>query len=149
MLVCCVSVAGAAVLVVSFAGGVLLLVEVCDPLSWCSRGMGGVVLPTVSVTTGAFAVDACTGSVDVRTRGARGAEYDGADDAIGGVPAGAPAGNVPAIAGADGIGAPLPSGFGFVGSVKFDVVSTFVSVIGGVVPPAPLMVEVTPLAEPS
>jgi len=42
----------------------------------------------------------------------------------------------------------LPSGFGF-GMVKFVVVSTFVFVSGGVVSPGPLMVEVTPLADPS
>jgi len=42
----------------------------------------------------------------------------------------------------------LPSGFGF-GMVKFVVVSTFVFVSGGVVSPGPLMVDVTPLADPS
>jgi hypothetical protein len=43
----------------------------------------------------------------------------------------------------------LPSGFGLFGSVKFVVVSTFVFVNGGGVSPGALMVEVTPLAEPS
>src|SRR3954465_13785637 len=43
----------------------------------------------------------------------------------------------------------LPRGFGLVGSVKFVVVSTFVFVSGGVVSPGPLIVDVTPLAEPS
>jgi hypothetical protein len=43
----------------------------------------------------------------------------------------------------------LPSGFGFVGMVNAVVVSTFVSVTGGLVSPGPLMVDVTPLADPS
>lgn len=149
--VVCESVAGGASDVVVLAVLVLEDDDVVDEPSWRSRwrGMAGVVLPTVSVTIGALAVDACAGSDEVRTRGARGAEDDGVEEAIGAAEAGAPAGNVPAIVGDDGTAAPLPSGFGFVGSVKFDVVSTFVFVIGGVVPPAPSMVEVTPLADPS
>jgi hypothetical protein len=94
--------------------------------------MGGVVLPTVSVTTGAFVVRAVV----------RGREE-------GGMP-GAPAG----LDGADGIpdaieppAVSFPSGFGF--RVRFVVVSTFVFVIGAGVSPGALIVDVTPLAEPS
>jgi hypothetical protein len=43
----------------------------------------------------------------------------------------------------------LPSGFGLSGSVRFVVVWAFVSVAGAVVSPGALIVEVTPLAEPS
>jgi hypothetical protein len=43
----------------------------------------------------------------------------------------------------------LPSGLGFVGSVKFVVVSMLVSVMGAGVSPGPLIVDVTPLADPS
>jgi hypothetical protein len=43
----------------------------------------------------------------------------------------------------------FPNGFGFVGMVNAVVVSTFVSVTGGFVSPGALMVEVTPLADPS
>jgi hypothetical protein len=43
----------------------------------------------------------------------------------------------------------VPRGFGFVGIVKFVVVSAFVSVTGGGVSPGLLMVDVTPLADPS
>jgi hypothetical protein len=102
-----------------------------------SRGIGGVVLPTVSVTTGAFVTGA--GRVDVRGRDGGGAA---------GVPAGYE--GAPGIAEAiepDAVS--VPSGAGLVGSVRFVVVSTFVFVIGGVVSPGPLIVEVTPLAEPS
>jgi hypothetical protein len=132
------------VIVVSVGGGAD--VSVAD-VSVCGRGsrgcgcgarsfgIGGVVLPTVSVTTGAFATGA--GRVDVRTRG--------------GTP-GAPAG----YDGADGIADAIepaavlvPSGAGLFGSVKFVVVSTFVFVSGGVVSPGALMVDVTPLADPS
>jgi hypothetical protein len=98
-----------------------------------SRGIAGVVLPIVSVTTGAFVV-----RVDGRGRAA-------------GIP-GVPAGYDGTTGIPDAIEPPavsLPSGFGLVGSVKFVVVSTFVFVIGGVVSPGPLIVDVTPLAEPS
>jgi len=102
-----------------------------------SFGIGGVVLPIVSVTTGAFATGA--GRVDVRGREA----------GMPGVPAGYD-GGVPGIAEAiEPAAVSVPSGAGFVGSVKLVVVSTFVFVNGGVVSPGALMVEVTPLAEPS
>jgi hypothetical protein len=98
-------------------------------------GMGGVLLPTVSVTTGAVAG---TSRVDVRC----GAAAGGAPLPDGGVD-----GSEPATVGAV---VALPSGFGLFGSVKFVVVSTLVSVTnGGLVSPGPLMVEVTPLADPS
>jgi len=95
-----------------------------------SRGIDGVVLPIVSVTTGAFVT-----RVDVRGRvvvmpGVP-AGYEGIAEAI----------EPPAVS--------LPRGFGLVGSVKFVVVSTFVFVSGGVVSPGALIVDVTPLAEPS
>jgi len=99
-----------------------------------SRGMGGVVLPTVSVTTGAFVTGA--GRVDVRGR-------------VGCATPGVPTGYDGADGIADAIEPSVPSGAGFVGSVRFVVVSTFVFVIGGVVSPGALMVDVTPLAEPS
>ena len=129
--------------VVSVGGGAVLAVSVGTLVSVCSGGgavrsfgIGGVVLPIVSVTTGAFAAGA--GRVEVRGRDCGGmpgvpAGYDGAtgiDDAI-----------EPIVS--------LPSGLGFVGRVKFVVVSTFVFVSGGVVSPGPLIVDVTPLAEPS
>lgn len=102
----------------------------------CSRGarslgIAGAVLPIVSVTTGAFVV-----RVDVRGR----------DGGIPGVPAGYDGGMVDAI---EPAAVSVPRGAGFVGSVKFVVVSTFVFVSGGVVSPGPLIVDVTPLAEPS
>ncbi|MEA2239032.1 MAG: hypothetical protein QOC81_3756 [Thermoanaerobaculia bacterium] len=102
-----------------------------------SFGIGGVVLPIVSVTTGALELAIPCVSVRgcvVRRTGA-------GLDPVGYV---AVAGKDPAIVAAAVV---VPSGFGF-GSVKFVVVSTFVSVIGGV-SPGPLIVEVTPLAEPS
>jgi hypothetical protein len=92
-----------------------------------SFGIAGVVLPTVSVTTGAFVV-----------RGGRVAVMPGVPEGYEGI--------AEAI---EPAAVPLPSGFGLVGSVRFVVVSTFVSVIGGVVSPGALMVDVTPLAEPS
>ena len=55
------------------------------------------------------------------------------------------AGSVPATV----FGDCVPSGAGLSGSVKFVVVSTPVSVSGGVVSPGPLMVDVTPFACPS
>lgn len=129
------------VIIVSVDGGAgvsVAAVSVCGRCAGCgarSCGIGGVVLPIVSVTTGAFATGA--GRVDVRGReaGMPGvpAGYDGAagiDDAI-----------EPAVS--------LPRGAGLVGSVRFVVVSAFVFVIGGVVSPGPLIVDVTPLAEPS
>jgi hypothetical protein len=136
------------VIVVSVGGGADVSVAAVSVCGRCSRGcgcragwvvrslgIGGVVLPTVSVTTGAFATGA--GRVDVRARG--------------GTP-GAPTG----YEGADGIAeaieplaVPVPSGAGLVGSVRFVVVSTFVFVSGGVVSPGALMVDVTPLADPS
>jgi hypothetical protein len=132
------------VIIVSVGGGGAVVsvaaVSVCGRCSrgcGCgarSRGIAGVVLPTVSVTTGAFVTVA--GRVDVRGR-------DGC--ATPGVPA--------AYEGADGIADAIepsvPRGAGFVGSVRLVVVSTFVFVIGGGVSPGPLIVDVTPLAEPS
>jgi hypothetical protein len=95
-----------------------------------SRGIDGVVLPIVSVTTGAF-----VGRVDGRGRGGATpgvpAGYDGIPDAI------------------EPAAVSVPRGAGFVGRVKFVVVSTFVFVNGGVVSPGALIVDVTPLAEPS
>jgi hypothetical protein len=103
-----------------------------------SLGIAGVVLPIVSVTTGAFVTGA--GLVDVRGR-------DG-----GGVIRGVPAGDDGAVGIAEAIepaAVSLPSGFGLVGNVRFVVVSTFVFVNGGVVSPGALIVDVTPLADPS
>ena len=126
------------VIIVSVRGGVVDVVSVAAVSvgGRCSRGarsvgIGGVVLPIVSVTTGAFGV-----RVGVRGRGAGAMPgvptgYAGIDDAI----------EPPAVS--------VPSGAGFVGSVKFVVVSTFVFVNGGVVSPGALIVDVTPLAEPS
>jgi len=54
-------------------------------------------------------------------------------------------GSVPATV----FGGCVPSGAGLSGSVKFVVVSTAVFVIGGVVSPGALIVDVTPLAWPS
>ena len=102
-----------------------------------SFGIGGVVLPIVSVTTGAFATDA--GRVDVRGREAG---MPGAPDGFDGTAPGIAEAIEPAAVS-------VPRGAGFVGSVRFVVVSTFVFVIGGVVSPGALMVDVTPLAEPS
>jgi len=117
------------------AAGSVVAVSVCGRCAGCgarSFGIGGVVLPIVSVTTGAFVTEA--GRVDVRGRDCGGIPgVDGAagiDDAI-----------EPAVS--------LPRGAGLVGSVRFVVVSAFVFVIGGVVSPGPLIVDVTPLAEPS
>jgi hypothetical protein len=92
--------------------------------------MAGVVLPTVSVTTGARG--------DVRGRDAGTPGVPEGYDVVAGIP---DAIEPPAVS--------LPSGLGFVGSVKFVVVSTFVFVNGGAVSPGALIVEVTPLAEPS
>lgn len=131
------------VIIVSVDGGEAVsvaAVSVCGRCAGCgarSFGIGGVVLPIVSVTTGAFATGA--GRVDVRGRAT-------------GMP-GAPAGydgGAPGIAEAiEPAAVSVPRGAGFVGSVRFVVVSTFVFVIGGVVSPGALMVDVTPLAEPS
>jgi hypothetical protein len=103
-------------------------------------GIDGMLLPTVSVTTGAFA-----GTWPVVVRGRGGGAAEGAPViAAGGVVV---AGSDPATVGA---AVELPSGFGLFGRVKAVVVSTFVSVTsGGLVSPGPLMVEVTPLACPS
>ncbi|MEA2338557.1 MAG: hypothetical protein QOE82_2564 [Thermoanaerobaculia bacterium] len=121
-----VSVVGGAVVVVSVA-----LVSACSRGgAACSFGIGGVVLPIVSVTTGACVIG-------------RGRDAGG----IPGVPDG-----YEGIAGIDDAMEPIvsvPIGFGFVGSVRLVVVSAFVFVIGGGVSPGPLMVDVTPLAEPS
>lgn len=125
------------VIVVSAGGGAMVSVAV-SVRGRGSRGAGevrcvgidGVVLPIVSVTTGAF--------VRADTRGRDGA-----------IP-GAPVGYVVGIE--DAIEPPavsLPRGAGLFGSVMFVVVSTFVFVIGGVVSPGALIVDVTPLAEPS
>jgi len=118
------------------SGGGGVGVEVCRCLAASvGKAIDGVLLPTVSVTTGALAG---TWRVEVR------AGAGGAPLAIGG---GVAAGSEPAIVGA---AVEVPSGFGLFGSVKFVVVSTFVSVTsGGLVSPGPLMVEVTPLAWPS
>lgn len=134
------------VIIVSVGGGgatvSVAAVSVCGRCSRgagavCCVGIGGVVLPIVSVTTGAFATGA--GRVDVRGREA----------GMPGVPAGFD-GATPGIAEAiEPAAVSVPSGAGFVGSVKFVVVSTFVFVNGGVVSPGALMVDVTPLAEPS
>lgn len=127
MSVIIVSVGGAVVDVVSVAA-----VSVCGRCSRGARsvGIGGVVLPIVSVTTGAF-----EGRVDGRGRDGVipgvPTGYDGIDDAM----------EPPAVS--------VPRGAGFVGSVKFVVVSTFVFVNGGAVSPGALIVDVTPLAEPS
>jgi hypothetical protein len=125
------------VIVVSVGGGVVDLVSVVAVSvgGFCSRGVrsfgiAGVVLPIVSVTTGAFVVRAGVRGREAGRPGAP-AGYAGIDDAI----------EPPAVS--------VPSGAGFVGSVKFVVVSTFVFVSGGVVSPGALMVDVTPLAEPS
>jgi hypothetical protein len=132
----------ASVIVVSVGGGGVLVsvaaVSVCcrSRGAGCgarSLGIGGVVLPTVSVTTGALATGA--GRVAVRGRGADVCGIPGAAD-----------GNAEAI---EPPAVSLPSGLGLVGRVRFVVVSTFVFVNGGVVSPGALMVEVTPLAEPS
>jgi hypothetical protein len=98
-----------------------------------SRGIGGVLLPTVSVTTGALGVLDGRGDVRGRLAAAGDAGVDGSEPAI----------VAPEVS--------LPRGFGFVGSVRFVVVSTFVSVVAGaLVSPGALIVEVTlPLAEPS
>ena len=129
------------VIIVSVGGGgAIVSVAAVSVGGRCSRegagdvrsfGIGGVVLPTVSVTTGAFVTGA--GRVDVRGRVPAGYE--------GGAPGSAEAIDPPAVS--------LPSGAGFVGNVKFVVVSTFVFVSGGVVSPGALIVDVTPLAEPS
>lgn len=117
-------------------GGAVVAVSVGAAVSVCSRGgaecsfgIGGVVLPIVSVTTGAF-------GVRVTGRGRDGGGAPGYDVVEGRVDAIDPA-------------VSFPSGLGFVGSVKFVVVSTFVFVSGGAVSPGALIVEVTPLAEPS
>jgi len=131
------------VIIVSVGGGgaavSVAAVSVCSRCAGCVRsfGIGGVVLPIVSVTTGAFATGA--GRVDVRGR----------EVGMPGAPAGYD-GGAPGIADAiEPAAVSVPRGAGFVGSVKFVVVSTFVFVNGGVVSPGALMVEVTPLAEPS
>lgn len=132
------------VMTVSVGGGVVDAVSVAAVSvgGRCSRGtrslgIAGVVLPMVSVTTGAFVTGA--GRVEVRGRVA------------GGIP-GVPAGYAGAAGIAEAIEPPVvsvPRGAGLVGRVKFVVVSTFVFVNGGVVSPGALMVDVTPLAEPS
>lgn len=130
------------VIVVSVAGGGGAVVSVaavsvcgrCARGAGCdvrSRGIAGVVLPMVSVTTGAFVVrDVC-----------------GREAGMPGVPAGYDGTAIPEAIEPPAVS--LPSGFGLLGSVRFVVVSTFVFVIGGVVSPGALIVEVTPLAEPS
>jgi len=137
------------VIIVSVGGGgaavSVVAVSVCGRCSrgeagWGarSRGIGGVVLPTVSVTTGAFV----TGAERVVVRGRDGCAMPGVPAGYDGV-VGIPEAIEPAAVS-------VPSGAGFVGSVRFVVVSTFVFVIGGgVVSPGALMVDVTPLAEPS
>lgn len=106
----------------------LVLVSVCsDGGDVRARfGIGGVVLPRVSVVTGAFDWNSLRAGVLARVVVTGGSEV-----AI----------VVPAVS--------LPSGFGLIGSVKFVVVSAFVFVMGAGVSPGPLMVEVTPLADPS
>jgi hypothetical protein len=134
------------VIIVSVVGGGGAAVSVADA-SVCgrcsrgaagcgarSRGIGGVVLPTVSVITGAFVTGA--GRVDVRGR-------------VGCATPGVPTGYDGADGIADAIEPSVPIGAGLFGRVKFVVVSTFVFVNGGVVSPGALMVDVTPLAEPS
>ena len=120
---------------VSVAGGACVdIVSVCGGRGrrrGC--GWGGEDDPTVSVAVGAEddALVIC-GMVDVAAP--RGAVVVG--------------GSVPATV----FGAALPcvpSGAGLSSSVKFVVVSTPVFVIGGVVSPGALMVDVTPLACPS
>jgi len=128
------------VIAVSVGGGVVDIVSVAA-VSVCwrsraagcgtrSRGMAGVVLPMVSVTTGARG--------DVRGREAGMPGVPDGYDVVAGMP---DAIEPPAVS--------LPRGFGLVVSVKFVVVSTFVFVNGGAVSPGALIVEVTPLAEPS
>lgn len=123
---------------VSVGGGALVsvaAVSVCwrSRAAGCgtrSRGIAGVVLPMVSVTTGARG--------DVRGRDAGMPGVPDGYDVVAGMP---DAIEPPAVS--------LPSGLGFVGSVKFVVVSAFVFVNGGAVSPGALIVDVTPLAEPS
>jgi hypothetical protein len=117
--------------VVSVAGHVsalVLLVSVCSGGGDVRArfGIGGVALPRVSVVTGALICDPLRTGVWARVVVAGGSVV-----AI-----------VPPVVS-------LPIGFGFVGSVKFVVVSTFVLVSGAGVSPGALMVDVTPLADPS
>jgi hypothetical protein len=107
-------------------------------LEGVSFGIGGVVLPIVSVTTGALEL----AMPRVSVRGWTGWRMGAVPKPVGYV---AVDGNDPATVAPAVV---LPSGFGLFGSVKFVVVSTFVSVTGGV-SPGPLIVEVTPLAAPS
>lgn len=114
----------------------VLLVSVCcgGDVRVCSGGgnvrarfgIGGVALPRVSVATGAIDCDSPRAGVWARV------VVDGGSE-VAVVP--------PAVS--------LPIGFGFVGSVKFVVVSAFVLVSGAGVSPGALMVDVTPLADPS
>jgi hypothetical protein len=108
---------------------VVIVVSVCSR-DGRSLGIAGVVLPTVSVTTGAV------------VRGRDGADARGYEDEVVDTGGSDPAIEVPVVS--------VPSGAGFVGKVKFVVVSTFVSVsTGAFVSPGALIVDVTPLAEPS
>lgn len=114
------------------AAVVVIVVSVCSggDVGRLSFGIGGVALPTVSVTTGA--VRGAVRGREGEALGYAGVVLEGNDPAI----------VAPVVS--------VPSGFGFVGSVKFVVVSMFVSVSTGAgVSPGALMVEVTPLADPS